>query len=459
MPTLTLLVGNCASVTSTRAQAEAKFKAHAEHPAKVKALGECAKVRAANLAPNKQVWQFGGLDSPDSALVLVADRDVTVTDVRLVDGTPAGKNVRSRPILLATIDGQPVALGHAPRLNTGLNPAFLAAMQRQRGIKVGDFNIGRTRALARFTDARVHSAGLLHAVVPTDLESSAKPVDKKRLGGTDHNGLLLTLDVPTKPAPVTPAPKPQETTVAKPYLIEHPPARRQFKERGTTFSGVIVVHTAESAPDVTGTDLGAEGVAKFIRGRSDPGCYHYLADSDSLIQMVPLSLQTYGDGTGSNPHAVHISAATQAAKWPGLPKAWTERTVKNMALAAHKASDYCFELHGVRIPARRVTKSQSSNRVEGFISHGERDPGRRTDPGAAFPWDLFFAEYERLEGTLSPASTSKEAPVGNEVQQGRSLVEQALKKFDGAKVKGKPRPAVRVMAAAIRAALKVGPKK
>ncbi len=264
-----------------------------------------------------------------------------------------------------------------------------------------------------------------------------------------HRPVEVGLSLPT----ITPT-GPQEAPVSKAYLIEHPPARRQFKERGTTFSGVCVIHTAESAPDVTGMDLGAEGVAKFIRGRSDPGCYHYLADSDSLIQMVPLSLQTYGDGTGSNPHAVHISAATQAAKWPGLPKSWTERTVKNMARAAHEASNYCFELHGVRIPARRVTKAQSSNRVEGFISHGDRDPGRRTDPGKGFPWALFFAEYERLEGT----TPTKETPVGNLVQQGRALAEQACKLLDQARLDGKPRPAVRVMAGSIRLALKVGPK-
>ena len=45
------------------------------------------------------------------------------------------------------------------------------------------------------------------------------------------------------------------------YLITHPPRVRQFSERGTTPSGVVVVHTAESTPDWVGPDAGAENVA------------------------------------------------------------------------------------------------------------------------------------------------------------------------------------------------------
>lgn len=186
------------------------------------------------------------------------------------------------------------------------------------------------------------------------------------------------------------------------YLIDHPPRQRQFRERGTTISGVVVIHTAESAPDTAGADGGAEAVARFIQGRTTYGSYHWLADSDSLIDLVPMTLQAYGDGTGSNPHAIHISAATQAARWPSLPKAWTEGTVRNMALAAHRASDMLERVHGVRIPARRVTKAQSDARMEGFISHGERDPGRRSDPGPAFPWDLFFQFYREFENPTPP---------------------------------------------------------
>lgn len=180
------------------------------------------------------------------------------------------------------------------------------------------------------------------------------------------------------------------------YLIENPPRVRQFRERGTTASGVIVLHTAESVPDTIGPDQGAEGVARFIAGRSDYGSYHELCDSDGIVDLVPFNMQAYGDGTGSNPHAIHISAATQAARWATLPESWREATVRNMARAAVRADAYVHSVHGVHVPARRITRAESDRRVEGFISHAERDPGRRSDPGAGFPWEFFLRTYAEL---------------------------------------------------------------
>lgn len=216
------------------------------------------------------------------------------------------------------------------------------------------------------------------------------------------------------------------------YLIEHPPRQRQFKRRGTTISGVIVIHTAESAPDTTGMDLGAEGVARFIQGRTTYGSYHWVADSDSLVDLIPMrNYQAYGDSTGSNPHAIHISAATQAHHWKGLPKDWVEGTVENMALAAHKASDLLKEVHGVRIPAKRRIKAETDRRMEGFISHGERDPGRRSDPGADFPWDMFFRFYEALESPKPPAPTR-----GRQVDLALERISAAITALDKAKGRG-----------------------
>jgi len=180
------------------------------------------------------------------------------------------------------------------------------------------------------------------------------------------------------------------------YLIENPPRMRQFRDRGTTPSGVCVVHTAESVPDTIGIDAGAEGVARFIQQRTTFGSYHDLCDSDSIVDLVPYSKQAYGDATGSNPHAYHVSAATQAAKWPTLPKEWRVATVENMARAANRFRLYCEATHDFTIPARRISRAESDRRVEGFISHGERDPGRRTDPGPAFPWELFLETYHDL---------------------------------------------------------------
>lgn len=179
--------------------------------------------------------------------------------------------------------------------------------------------------------------------------------------------------------------------------MDHPPARSQYRSpRRDRPSGVVVVHTAESTPDYVAFDGGAEAVARFIQGRSDPGSYHDLADSDSCLNLVPYGAEAYHDGTGSNRHSYGVSVATRADVWPLAPREWRDGAIRQAAAAAARYAAWARSAHGVVIPARRITRAQSEQRVPGFISHGERDPGRRTDPGAQFPWDDFLAEFARL---------------------------------------------------------------
>jgi hypothetical protein len=181
------------------------------------------------------------------------------------------------------------------------------------------------------------------------------------------------------------------------YLIDNPPATRQYRSpRRATPSGVVVVHTAESFPDERPPDTGAENVAAFIARRTNAGSYHDLVDSDSIIQLVRYSDEAFGDATGSNPHAYHVSAATQAAKWSQLGDTWVDATVRNMAAAAARYARWLFAQRGVLIPARQITRDDSERRIPGFISHAKRDPDRRTDPGATFPWGDFLTDYAAI---------------------------------------------------------------
>lgn len=182
--------------------------------------------------------------------------------------------------------------------------------------------------------------------------------------------------------------------MSQPYLIEHKPRQTQYRARRAKVTGLIVVHTAESAPDTVGPDTGTMNVAEFIRNRSDYGSYHWLADSDSRLQLVPHTLAAYGDGTGSNEFAIHVSAATQAARWNTLPKEWRDGCVRQMARAAAEAARWLKEEHGITVPAVIISKAQSDAGRPGFISHALRDPSRRSDPGPTFPWQQFFAEFK-----------------------------------------------------------------
>lgn len=200
------------------------------------------------------------------------------------------------------------------------------------------------------------------------------------------------------------------------YLEANPPAVRQFrKPRRAKPTGLIVVHTAESILDTIGPDTGAESVAAFIAGRADYGSYHTLADADSRVRLVPFDAEAYGDGTGSNPFAIHISFACKAADWPRMTEAKRLAFIRNGARAAAEAADWLKASHGIEVPPARVTRAESERGEAGFISHGERDPGRRTDPGAEFPWALFLREFvdasgpsprELLRGDLNAAMSA-----------------------------------------------------
>lgn len=177
------------------------------------------------------------------------------------------------------------------------------------------------------------------------------------------------------------------------YLDDHPPKRYQFRKRRKRPTGCIVVHSAENLPDVNPPDTGAENVAGFIRDRSDAGSYHDLSDSDSTIHLVRYEMAAFGDGTGSNEFATHVSGAFRAGQWTGLSHSWRSGCVRQMAQAARRQADWVKNETGIEVPAKLITRQESELGWPGFISHAKRDPARRSDPGQWFWWDEFFEEF------------------------------------------------------------------
>lgn len=232
------------------------------------------------------------------------------------------------------------------------------------------------------------------------------------------------------------------------YLRKNPPARSQYRSpRREDPSGLIVIHTAESALDSIGPDSGAENVAAFIARRTDaPGSYHILADSDSRIRLVRFTDEAYGDGTGSNPFAIHISAACRTTDWKTMSADQRKGFIEQMAGGAAVAAKWVKKNYGVTVPSKRITKVQSDERKPGFITHAERDPSRRSDPGADFPWDDFLAEFSRRMGYDNP-DDSKLTP----------LVVEARKKYNTAVVANNQ--AARAARAAANEADRIGRKK
>jgi hypothetical protein len=190
------------------------------------------------------------------------------------------------------------------------------------------------------------------------------------------------------------------------YLAAHETAVAQYRSpRRARPTGLVCVHTAESVLDTVGPDAGAENVAEWMTRRTNYGSYHDLADSDSVVHLVAYGDEAFHDGTGSNPWSLSISFALAAADWPKLTPEKRRGFLRQGAVAFARQQAW-LKAHGhPTTPLRRVTRAQSDAGQPGFISHAERDPSRRTDPGAGFPWEEFFTE---CRAALAGTNTSEE---------------------------------------------------
>lgn len=176
------------------------------------------------------------------------------------------------------------------------------------------------------------------------------------------------------------------------YLIENPPVRSQwFQKRNRPLTGATILHSSESIMDSVGPDTGAESVAKYIQGRTTPGSYHDLVDSDTGIYLVPYEHGAFHDGTGSNNWALSLSFALRTVDWARMTAQKRAAFLQQGALRFVAQQQWRKQVGAPLTRLRYITKTESDAGQSGFCCHGWRDPARRSDPGtradAPFPFD------------------------------------------------------------------------
>jgi len=150
--------------------------------------------------------------------------------------------------------------------------------------------------------------------------------------------------------------------------------------KGGQVSGVVVVHSAEVAPDYVGEDRGAEATAAYFTHSARAASYHRIVDSDSIVAFLPLSHTAFHDATGTNHHSIGVSMGTQAHTW-GTDETHDDRMLRNAAKAVAEALQYAAGQRANPMDfARWITPAQARAKQPGLVEHGQMDPARRSDP-------------------------------------------------------------------------------
>jgi len=156
------------------------------------------------------------------------------------------------------------------------------------------------------------------------------------------------------------------------YLLDNPPASPQFyPSRNNGLSGGVVIHTTEGA----GGDTAAENTAGFISGRSDPGSYHMIVDTDSSVAMMPDDYVAFGVAApGFNSKCWMIAIAARSSDLdPNSPYTQTEIDRMGAEIAAF------WQRNGINIAEASQFIGEGVKDRPGLAHHGDVQPADRSD--------------------------------------------------------------------------------
>jgi hypothetical protein len=161
------------------------------------------------------------------------------------------------------------------------------------------------------------------------------------------------------------------------YLLDNPPASRQFYPTRTSAPTFAVgVHTSEG-PTGPGS---ARGLAGFISRRSDPGSYACIVDAEETIYMVPPEFTTFSvAASGYNSRTWHICLAGKSAELNP-----DDANTQAMIARAGAAIRDLWNAQGIALSAAQWIGTEALNRP-GLFCHGDVQPWDRSDAWSRHP--------------------------------------------------------------------------
>lgn len=153
---------------------------------------------------------------------------------------------------------------------------------------------------------------------------------------------------------------------------------------------VIVVHDME-APEANNT---AENVAKYFQHPDYPSSAHICVDNNSIVQSVRDSHIAYA-APGCNHDGIQIELAGFGSQ---TRNQWLDvYSVGVLAMGADATSQYCLKYS---IPAVHLTNAQLKAGKKGIVGHYQVSEvykkSDHSDPGIAFPWDIFVSMVQQF---------------------------------------------------------------
>ena len=206
------------------------------------------------------------------------------------------------------------------------------------------------------------------------------------------------------------------------YVLVNAPNKKWSATRETCqhgFSGnnlphLIVIHTAENVPDFDPPDDGAEKVTAWASSAADVS-WHATVDSDSIVWMLPAPYEAW-HARAYNDCAYGIEQATKAAQWVGSPLPWRYGMLDN---CARVVAEVALENN---IPLIELSKTDVDAGMAGIVRHSTLDPGRKVDPGAAYPMDYMLRQAAKFQAPPATVGTLVMGPPAATVGQARMWI-------------------------------------